>query len=98
MTDHDTQRNVGGQGPLLDPALLRNESLALWAAELLGMQGEQAQDFAADMFQDQEASPGDDEVIAAVKQSLATRGVTVASEEIQVQMKRLMNDVMEELR
>jgi hypothetical protein len=78
--------------------LLRNESLALWAAELLGMQGEQAQDFAADMFQDQEASPRDDEVIAVVQQSLATRGVTVAPEEIQVQMKRLMNDVMEELR
>ena len=97
MTNEIQQDQRSSHGSV-DPVALRNESLGFWAAELPGMKDVQAGKFARELFQDTAMATDDEAVIELVRQSLSQRGVTVSPQDIEVQLKRLMNDVMEELR
>ncbi|MCH2133792.1 MAG: DUF1476 domain-containing protein [Phycisphaerales bacterium] len=75
----------------------RNHRLGLWAAGLMGMEGEDAEAFAKEVIRSDFEEAGDDDVLRMVESSLSTRGVEMSSEKIRAEMDRLLNEVMEEL-
>ena len=75
----------------------RNHRLGLWAAELMNLEGEEAQDFAKKVIHSDFEEPGDDDVLRMVEGSLTTHGVEITSEQVRAEMDRLMTKVMEEL-
>ena len=75
----------------------RNHRLGLWAAGLMGMEGEDAEAFAKEVIRSDFEEAGDDDVLRMVESSLSTRGVEMSSEKIRAELDRLLNEVMEEL-
>ena len=75
----------------------RNKLLGLWAAEQMGMDGEEAERFAKEVIHSDFEEPGDDDVLRMVEGALAKHGIEITSTQLRAEMDRLMTKVMEEL-
>ncbi len=78
----------------------RNKLLGLWAAELLGLAGADAQAYAAEVVQSDFDEPGDDDVLRKVLGDLQAKGVDKSEHQVRRTMDELMetarNQVMQE--
>jgi hypothetical protein len=75
----------------------RNKLLGLWAADQMGMAGEDAEQFAKDVIKSDFEEAGDDDVLRMVQAAMAKHGVEISSSELRAEMDRLMAKAMEEL-
>ena len=76
----------------------RNKLLGLWAAEKLGKSGDEAAALAkATVAADFEA-PGDEDVIAFIKKTLETGGVTQSDHQIRHALDELMGRAVTEIK
>lgn len=75
----------------------RNHRLGLWAAGLMGMEGDEAEAFAKKVIQSDFEEPGDEDVLRMVEASLKEHGVETSAQQVRTEMDRLMAVVMEEL-
>ena len=70
----------------------RNHRLGLWAAELLGIDGEEAEEYARSVIKSDFEEPGDDDVLRKVVGDLAENGTS--EEEVRSQMDTLLAEVI----
>ena len=68
----------------------RNRLLGLWAAERLGLSGDDADAYARQVVQADFEEPGDDDVVRKVLKDFADRGVDAQETEIRAEMARLL--------
>ena len=76
----------------------RNYKLGRWVAELLGLSGAQAEEYARSLIMADLQEPGDDDVVRKVMADLAAKGVDVPEERIRFRMKQYMEEALEEIR
>ena len=90
--DQELQFKVGAR---------RNKLLGLWAAELLGLSGDDASAYALEVIESDFDEPGDDDVLRKVSGDLSTKGVDKNPHQVRKQMDELMvearRQVMEEV-
>jgi hypothetical protein len=60
----------------------RNKLLGLWAAEKLGKTGAEADAYAKDVVRADFQKPGDDDIIAKLREDFAAGGVTQSDDQI----------------
>ena len=70
----------------------RNKLLGLWAAELLGKSGEEADSYAREVVRSDFEEAGDEDVFRKVRGDFDTAGVDQSDH----QLRRTMDDLMEE--
>ena len=68
----------------------RNKLLGLWAAELLGHQGEAASAYAVEVVKSDFEAPGDEDVFRKVQGDFAKAGVAQTDHQIHRKMEELM--------
>lgn len=80
----------------------RNKLLGLWAAELMGMTGEDAAAYAKEVVQADFEEAGHEDVVRKVKGDLDAKGVDKSDHQIRVQMEELLvtarDQVMQEVK
>ncbi len=76
----------------------RNYKLGLWVAELLGLSGEKAEEYARSVIMADMDEPGDEDVFRKVRADLDAAGVDVSDHRIRHRMEVLLAEAMEELR
>lgn len=80
----------------------RNKLLGLWAAELLGLTGADAQAYAATVVQSDLEEPGDNDVLRKVHGDFQAKGVDKSEHQVRRAMDELMvtarEQIMQELR
>jgi hypothetical protein len=72
----------------------RNKLLGLWAAEKMGLAGDEAQSYAREVVRADLAEPGDEDVIRKVKSDLAARGIDQSDHQIRRRMSELIVEAM----
>lgn len=70
----------------------RNKLLGLWAAEKLGLSGDEAQSYAREVVKADLAEPGEEDVFRKVRGDFDAKGV----EQSDHQIRRMMGDLMAE--
>lgn len=75
----------------------RNRMLGQWAAEQLGLNGVDAEEYAKTVVRADFASPGDDDVIAKVLGDLKAKGVTATEAEIRQRLLELMEQAIAQI-
>ena len=70
----------------------RNKLLGLWAAGLMGLEGEAVEAYAMDVVRSDFEAPGDDDVLRKVLDDLTGKGIE-ASEKL---VRKQMNDLLAE--
>ncbi|MCH7887980.1 MAG: DUF1476 domain-containing protein [Proteobacteria bacterium] len=70
----------------------RNKLLGLWAAELLGLGGDDAAAYAKEVVIADFDRPGDDDVLEKVLKDLTAAGVEITNHKLRKEMDRLMDD------
>jgi hypothetical protein len=70
----------------------RNKLLGLWAAELLGKSGEDADNYAREVVRSDFEEPGDEDVFRKVRADFDAAGVDQSDH----QLRRTMDDLMDE--
>ena len=68
----------------------RNKLLGAWAAEKLGLAGDDAEAYAKSVVVADFDKPGDDDVLQKVLGDLTAKGVAVTEQELRVKMDELM--------
>jgi hypothetical protein len=68
----------------------RNKLLGLWAAEQLGMTGDQAQAYAREVIKADLEIPGDDDVFRKIRRDFDAKGVQKSNHQIRSKMVDLM--------
>ena len=68
----------------------RNKLLGIWAAEKLGISGEDAEAYAKEVVVSDFESPGDDDVLQKVHGDLANKGVEITEHAVRLEMDRLL--------
>jgi len=68
----------------------RNKLLGIWAAELLGLNGDEANAYAADVVAADFARPGDSDVFEKVSADLKAKGVAIDDAAIRQKMDQLV--------
>jgi hypothetical protein len=90
--DQELQFKVGAR---------RNKLLGLWAAELLGLSGDDAAAYAREVIESDFDEPGDDDVLRKVHGDLSAKGVDKSQHQVRKQMDELMDvarrQIMEEV-
>ena len=76
----------------------RNKLLGLWAAELLGKTGADAESYAKDVVMADFEEPGDEDVFRKVRGDFDTAGVDQSDHQIRRTMDELMARAIEEIR
>jgi hypothetical protein len=76
----------------------RNKLLGLWAAELLGKTGSDAEAYARTVVEADFAHSGDDDVLQKVKADLAAAKVERSDHQIRRTMDELMDKAVEQVR
>lgn len=79
--DQQTQMKVGAR---------RNRLLGLWAAELLGISGDQAEAYAREVVVADLEAPGDHDVVEKVRGDLEKAGIVRTEAQIREEMARLL--------
>lgn len=75
----------------------RNKLLGLWAAEKLGVTGDDANAYAKDVVMADFEESGDDDVFRKIRADLDGKGVTTTDQEIRVQMNELLARAVAEI-
>jgi hypothetical protein len=79
----------------------RNKLLGLWAAELLGLAGEKAQEYAKEVVRADFEEPGDEDVFRKIRKDLDSGNVDQSDHQIRRNMEELMieatNQIQNEL-
>ncbi len=70
----------------------RNKLLGLWAAELLGKSGEDADSYAREVVRSDFEEPGDEDVFRKIRADFDAAGIDQSDH----QLRRTMDDLMEE--
>jgi len=90
--DQELQFKVGAR---------RNKLLGLWAAELLGLSGDDATAYAREVIESDFDEPGDDDVLRKVHGDLSAKGVDKSEHQVRKHMDELMDvarrQIMEEV-
>jgi hypothetical protein len=90
--DQELQFKVGAR---------RNKLLGMWAAELLGLSGDDATAYAREVIESDFDEPGDDDVLRKVHGDLSAKGVDKSEHQVRKQMDELMDvarrQIMEEV-
>jgi hypothetical protein len=68
----------------------RNKLLGLWAAEQLGMSGDEAQAYAREVIKADLEIPGDDDVFRKIRRDFDAKGVQKSDHQIRSKMVDLM--------
>lgn len=68
----------------------RNKMLGLWAAEQLGLSGEEAQAYAKEVIKADLEIPGDDDVFRKIKRDFDAKGVQKSDHQIRSKIVDLM--------
>ncbi len=76
----------------------RNKLLGLWAAELLGKSGEEADAYALEVVKSDFEEAGDDDVYRKVQGDLDSAGVEQSEHQIRRQMEELMAVAAEQVK
>ena len=71
----------------------RNKQLALWAADILGMEGEAVDTYVHDVIKSDFQETGDDDVMRKVAGDLAE--TDISEHDVRVKMDALLGEVME---
>jgi len=82
---------------LFKAAARRNKLLGLWAAEKLGLMGDEAQAFAEDVIKCDLEEPGDDDVFRKVRASFDTHHVEQSDHQIRRTMDELMQKAIQQI-
>ncbi len=104
MSGFDERKSVEENKYALDQELRfkanarRNKLLGLWAAELLGKSGDDANAYAVEVVKSDFEAPGDDDVFQKVKGDLSKAGVPVTDHQIQRQMEELMATAIDQVK
>ena len=75
----------------------RNKLLGVWAAELMGLTGADADAYAREVVQSDFEEPGDDDVLRKVLADLTAKGVDKSEHQIRRQMDELMVTAKEQV-
>ncbi|WP_291842830.1 DUF1476 domain-containing protein [Maricaulis sp.] len=76
----------------------RNKLLGLWAAELLGIEGQEAEAYAKSVIVADFEEAGDDDVFRKVRADLDAKGVDLSDHLLRKQMDDLMVTAREQIR
>lgn len=75
----------------------RNKLLGLWAAELMGMAGDDADAYAREVVQSDFEAPGDDDVLQKVLADLTDKSIEKSAHQLRKQMDELMETAREQI-
>lgn len=75
----------------------RNKLLGLWAAELLGMEGEEAEDYAKKVVRADFDEPGDDDVFGKIRADFDAANVEQSDHQIRRTMDELMQKAVDQI-
>ncbi len=98
MTTFDKRKNEAEARFTLDQELQfkatarRNKLFGLWAAERMGLTGDDAAAYAKEVVIADFERPGDDDVLEKVLKDLTANGVEVTGHKLRKEMDRLMDD------
>ena len=75
----------------------RNKLLGLWAAELMGLSGDEAQSYAKEVVKADFEEPGDEDVFRKVRGDFDAKGIEQSDHQIRRTMDELMQTAMEQI-
>lgn len=75
----------------------RNKLLGLWAAELMGKTGDEAEAYAKEVVKADFEEPGHEDVFRKVRDDLAAAGVEISEKEIRQKMDELMEEAVQQI-
>ena len=75
----------------------RNRLLGLWAAEKLGISGDEASEYAKAVVRADFQAPGDDDVFQKVREDFAAKGVQQSDHQIRRTMDELLLEAMRQI-
>lgn len=75
----------------------RNYKLGLWVAELIGLTGAAAEDYAKTVIMADLEEPGDDDVVRKVMADLKAKGVDISEHRVRNRMAQLMEEAKQEI-
>ncbi|MCH7929642.1 MAG: DUF1476 domain-containing protein [Proteobacteria bacterium] len=76
----------------------RNKLLGLWAAEQMGISGDDANAYAKEVVVADFDRPGDNDVLEKVLKDLTSKGIDVTGHRVRKEMDRLMEIAREQVR
>lgn len=86
------------QQALFRATMRRNKLLGMWAADLLGLAGDDAEAYAKTVVMSDLEEPGDDDVIRKVVADFDAKGVAKTREDIKKQLEALMPVAVEQIK
>ena len=75
----------------------RNKLLGLWAADLMGIDGDAAEAYGREVVQSDFDEPGDDDVLRKVLGDLRAKGIDQSDHQVRKQMDALMGTAREQI-
>ncbi len=75
----------------------RNKLLGLWAAELMGIEGDAADAYGREVVQSDFEEPGDDDVLRKVHGDLQAKGIDQSEKQVRKRMDDLMGDARNQI-
>jgi hypothetical protein len=75
----------------------RNRLLGVWAAEQMGLSGEQAKEYAAEVVASDFEEAGDEDVFRKVSGDLKAKGSAITEEEIRQKMAELVQTARDQI-
>ena len=76
----------------------RNKLLGLWAADLLGLKGEAATNYATEVVKSDFEAPGDEDVFQKVRRDFDAKDVALTDHQLHRQMSELMDAAIEQVK
>lgn len=78
-------------------AARRNKKLGRWAAELMGLAGEDVDAYVMEVIKSDFEEAGDNDVFRKVKSDFAAKDIEVSDEELRTKMDRFLEDASREI-
>ncbi|MEM1138993.1 MAG: DUF1476 domain-containing protein [Pseudomonadota bacterium] len=75
----------------------RNKLLGLWAAELMGKTGDEADAYAQEVIKADFEEPGDDDVLRKVHGDLKAAGLDISEKDVRKKMDELMEEAIRQI-
>lgn len=75
----------------------RNKLLGLWAAEKLGLSGDDAEAYAKEVVKSDFEEPGDEDVFRKVRGDMDAKNVDVSDHQIRREMEQLLSVAMQQI-
>jgi len=75
----------------------RDKLLGLWAAELMGLEGDAAEDYARSVIKADLEEPGDDDVFRKLQKDLGDKQAGVSDQDLRAKMNELLAVAVEQI-